>query len=249
MSIFTDDERKEMEAGKTEPASWNTPLHELSEEQRQHLAVGKLQPTSDGSHQVATLLLKTGDGGQVEIDVTDLSAAFARMSVIQGCTFSYSRKLNSENHYQKFAGEDFFHSASVDFSAIWRAFPPELAAHPEVGRVMRRAFEEAFLQMVGRTLRNIYTLVLREVEGRARQLKLKSHPYIAEELAQINHPQFDAFDPVGILPAPPSLPEGWKQFWSQDAGRPYYVNEITKESVWDVPTEPAKAPETAQASA
>lgn len=38
-----------------------------------------------------------------------------------------------------------------------------------------------------------------------------------------------------------SLPSGWEKRTSRSTGQSYYLNQFTKESQWDVPTEPAKA--------
>ena len=38
------------------------------------------------------------------------------------------------------------------------------------------------------------------------------------------------------------LPAGWTSKDSKSRGIPYYINEYTKETVWDRPTEPAVKP-------
>ncbi|XP_018013546.1 putative peptidyl-prolyl cis-trans isomerase dodo [Hyalella azteca] len=38
-----------------------------------------------------------------------------------------------------------------------------------------------------------------------------------------------------------TLPAGWEKRTSRSTGQSYYLNQFTKESQWDVPTEPAKA--------
>ena len=44
------------------------------------------------------------------------------------------------------------------------------------------------------------------------------------------------------------LPAGWISKVSSKTGRPYYYNTKTRKSQWEVPTEPARAEETVQAS-
>nr|ACO10471.1 Peptidyl-prolyl cis-trans isomerase NIMA-interacting 1 [Caligus rogercresseyi] len=39
------------------------------------------------------------------------------------------------------------------------------------------------------------------------------------------------------------LPSGWEERVSRSTGQKYYVNQFTKESRWEVPTEPADAEE------
>ena len=37
-----------------------------------------------------------------------------------------------------------------------------------------------------------------------------------------------------------AVPEGWEERVSKSSGRTYYLNLLTKESQWEMPTEPAK---------
>ena len=37
-----------------------------------------------------------------------------------------------------------------------------------------------------------------------------------------------------------AVPEGWEERVSKSSGRTYYLNLLTKESQWEMPTEPAE---------
>ena len=41
-------------------------------------------------------------------------------------------------------------------------------------------------------------------------------------------------------PQTPSLPPGWRIKYDPDSGRPYYVNDVTQETQWELPTAPAE---------
>lgn len=45
------------------------------------------------------------------------------------------------------------------------------------------------------------------------------------------------------------LPSGWSSRESKSRGIPYYINEYTKETVWEKPTEAAKRPMSDQVQA
>ena len=165
--------------------------------ERSEQPVGEPVPGGEQTYDITN-----ADGGITSLRESELPAFFESLMTIDNITMSYSRKLNTENRYQKFSGEDHFESINIDMSRAWKIISNKAMADPETGRVLRVRFAQAMKSKLGNASRYIYRNVLRKTLDRANQLQLSSASYIQEEYQDFIRGAPGAYDPFEVVPKP-----------------------------------------------